>query len=277
EIPAMLIDPKDPNRVFAAVLGHPYGPNAERGVFRSLDGGRSWQKVLYKDEDTGAVDLAFDPSNPQHVYAVLWAARQAPWEYENEFRGTGSGLFHSLDGGSTWTRLTRGLPAAEQKLGRIGIGIAPSDPRRVYALVQAGSGAGGLFRSDDGGESWQRVNTEDRISGRGDDFAEVKVDPRHRDTIYVANIALYRSTDGGKNFTAIKGAPGGDDYHRIWIHPDNPDILLLGVDQGATVSVNGGGALRSWVTPPPPHLRSTPPPPHTSHPPPPRPPSHQQH
>jgi photosystem II stability/assembly factor-like uncharacterized protein len=250
QIPAVLVDPKDPNRVFAAVLGHPYGPNAERGVFRSLDGGRSWQKVLYKDEDTGAIDLAFDPSNSQHVYAVLWAARQAPWEYGNSFRGTGSGLFHSSDGGSTWTPLTRGLPTAEQKLERIGIGIAPNDPRRMYALVQAGSGAGGLFRSDDSGESWQRVNTEDRISGRGDDFAEVKVDPRHRDTIYVANTALYRSTDGGKNFTAIKGAPGGDDYHRIWIHPDNPDIILLGVDQGATLSVNGGKTWSSWYNQP---------------------------
>ena len=250
QIPAILVDPKDPDRVFVAVLGHPYGPNPERGVFRSTDGGSSWQKVLYKDEDTGAIDLAFDPSHSQHVYAVLWAARKAPWEYGNSYRGSGSGLFHSTDGGTTWKPLTRGLPTAAEGLGRIGVGIAPNDPQRIYALVQASAAAGGLFRSDDAGESWQRVNTESRIWSRGDDFADVRVDPRNRDVVYVANTSTYRSSDGGRNFTAIKGAPGGDDYHRIWINPENPEILILGVDQGATVSVNGGKTWSSWYNQP---------------------------
>jgi photosystem II stability/assembly factor-like uncharacterized protein len=250
QIPAILVDPHDPDRVFVAVLGHPYGPNPQRGVFRSIDGGKTWVKVLFKDEDTGAVDLAFDPSQTQTVYAVLWSARQGPWEYENDYRGPGSGLFRSTDGGTTWRPLTRGLPTAEQGLGRIGIAVAPNDPKRLYALVQASSAWGGLFRSDDAGESWQRVNTEERIWGRGDDFAEVKVDPKNHDLIYVANTSTYRSADGGRSFTAIKGAPGGDDYHRIWINPENPEILVLGVDQGATISVNGGKTWSSWYNQP---------------------------
>ncbi|HEY6931225.1 MAG TPA: glycoside hydrolase [Thermoanaerobaculia bacterium] len=250
QIPAILIDPKDVNRVFVAVLGHPYGPNSERGVFRSTDGGQTWQRVLSKDEDTGAMDICFDPSNSQHLYAVLWAARKGPWEYGNSYRGSGSGLFHSTDGGSTWKPLTRGLPTIAEGLGRIGITVAPSDPNRLYAVVQASAHAGGLFRSEDAGESWQKVNSESRVSGRADDFAEVKVDPANRDVVYVANTSTYRSTDGGRTFTAIKGAPGGDDYHRIWINPENPQILILGLDQGATVSVNGGKTWSSWYNQP---------------------------
>ena len=249
QIGALLVDPRDPNRVFAAVLGHPYGPNGERGVFRSTDGGQSWHKVLYKDENTGAIDLAFDPSNPQTVYAALWSARQGPWEYGNAFTGTGSGLYKSIDGGTNWRPLARGLPKPAEGLGRIGLGIAPGDARRVYALVDAPK-SGGLFRSEDAGDSWQRVNTEERIWGRGADFAGVRVDPRNKDVVYVANISAYRSTDGGKSFTAIKGAPGGDDYHTIWINPENPQILLLGSDQGATISVNGGQTWSSWYNQP---------------------------
>ena len=250
QIPAILVDPKDPNRVFVAVLGHPYGPNSERGVYRSTDGGQTFEKVLSKDEDTGAIDICFDPSNSQHLYAALWAARKGPWEYGNSYRGSGSGLFHSTDGGSSWKPLTRGLPTFAEGLGRIGVTVAPGDPQRLYAIVQASAGAGGLFRSEDAGESWQRVNNESRVCGRADDFAEVKVDPSNRDVVYVANTSTYRSTDGGRTFTAIKGAPGGDDYHRIWINPENPQILILGVDQGATVSVNGGKTWSSWYNQP---------------------------
>ena len=249
QIAAIVVDPRDANRVLVAVLGHPYGPNPERGVFRSSDGGKAWQKVLYKDEDTGAIDLALDPGNAQHVYAVLWSARQGPWEYGNGYTGAGSGLFHSTDGGTTWQPLTKGLPTPEQGLGRIGLGISPSDSKRMYATVDAGK-LGGGYRSDDAGASWERVNSESRVWGRGTDFAEVKVDPRNRDVVYVANTSTYRSTDGGKNFTAIKGAPGGDDYHRIWINPENPDIILIGVDQGATISVNGGRTWSSWYNQP---------------------------
>ncbi len=205
QIPALLVDPHDPNRVFAAVLGHPYGPNAERGVFRSTDGGRSWEKVLYRDENTGAVDLAFDPADPRILYASLWAARQAPWEIGASFQVPGSGLYKSTDGGGSWQPLTRGLPSAAEGLGRIGIGVAPSRPGRVYLQVDADARHGGLYRSDDGGASWQRVNSEPRIWGRGGDFAEVRVDPKDPDKVYVCNTSTYRSIDGGVSFTAFKG------------------------------------------------------------------------
>jgi photosystem II stability/assembly factor-like uncharacterized protein len=244
QIPAVLIDPRDPNRVMVAVLGHPYGANPERGVFRSSDGGKSWKKVLYKDENTGAMALAFDPTNARTVYAVLWAARQGPWE-NGAWQGSGSGLFQSTDGGETWQPLTRGLPTTKEGLGRIGLAIAPSDPRRLYAMVDAPR-LGGVYRSDDAGQSWRRVNAEPRLWGRGSDFAEVKVDPKNPDVIYVANTSLYRSTDGGKTFTAFKGAPGGDDYHTVWINPDNPSILLVASDQGAAITVNGGATWSSW-------------------------------
>jgi photosystem II stability/assembly factor-like uncharacterized protein len=250
QIGTLIVDPADPNRVFVAALGHPYGPNEERGVFRTTDGGQSWQKVLYKDENTGAIDLAFDPTNAQTVYAVLWAARQGPWEYNNAYAGATSGLFKSTDGGTTWQQLTRGLPSPAERLGRIGIGIAPSDPARMYALVQAAPEAGGLYRSDDGGATWTRVNGDERVWGRGDDFACVRVDPKNRDIVYSANISTYRSTDAGRTFTAIKGAPGGDDYHTLWINPTNPSIMLLASDQGATITVNGGQTWSSWYNQP---------------------------
>jgi photosystem II stability/assembly factor-like uncharacterized protein len=248
QIPAILVDPRDANRVFVAVLGHPYGANTERGVFRSTDGGTSWQKVLYKDENTGAVALAFDPSNPQIIYAVLWASRQGPWE-NGAWQGPGSGLYKSTDGGTTWRQLTKGLPTVEEGLGRIGISVAPSDPNRLYALVDARP-LGGVYRSEDAGESWQRINSEPRLWGRGSDFAEIKVDPKNKDTVYVANTSTYRSTDGGRTFAAIKGAPGGDDYHTVWINPDNPQIILLASDQGATITVNGGQTWSSWYNQP---------------------------
>ncbi len=249
QIGAILVDPRDPNRVFVAVLGHPYGPNAERGVFRSTDGGKTWDKVLYKDENTGAIALAFDPSNPQTLYADLWAGRQGPWE-NGAWNGPNSGLFKSTDGGTTWRQLTKGLPTAKEGgLARIGFCVAPSDPNRLYAMVSARQ-KGGVYRSEDAGESWELVNTEGRVWGRGDDFAEVKADPKNKDVIYVANTSTYRSTDAGKTFTAIKGAPGGDDYHTVWINPDNPQIILLASDQGAVVSVNGGQTWSSWYNQP---------------------------
>jgi photosystem II stability/assembly factor-like uncharacterized protein len=250
QIPAIIIDPHDPNRVFVAVLGHPYGPNPERGVFRSTDGGQTWRKVLYKDENVGAIDLAFDPANAQTVYAALWAARRPPWTVSNSYNGPGSGLYKSTDGGDSWQPLTQGLPTWAEGLGRIGIGIAPSNPKRMYALVDAHPQAVGLYRSDDAGRSWTRVNHEERIVGRGSDFAEVKVDPGNPDVIYVANTSTYRSIDGGRNFVAFKGAPGGDDYHRIWINPENPQIILLAADQGATLTVNGGQTWSSWYNQP---------------------------
>jgi photosystem II stability/assembly factor-like uncharacterized protein len=248
QISAILIDPKDADRVFVAVLGHPYGPNEERGVYRTTDGGKTWEKVLSKDENTGAVALAFDPTSARRVYAVLWQSRQGPWE-NGAWQGPGSGLYKSEDGGSTWRPLTKGLPTAAEGLGRIGITVAASDNRRLFAMVDAPQ-LGGVYRSDDTGESWRRVNSEPRVWGRGSDFAEVKVDPKNKDIVYVANTSTYRSTDGGHSFTAFKGAPGGDDYHTVWMSPDDPQIILLASDQGATISVNGGNTWSSWYNQP---------------------------
>ncbi|MDB4948354.1 MAG: glycosyl hydrolase repeat-containing protein [Gemmatimonadetes bacterium] len=249
QIPALAVDPRDPDRVFAAVLGHPYGPNAERGVFRSTDGGRTWKRVLYRDENTGAFDVVLDPRDPNTVYAVTWAGRQAPWEIGGSFLSAGSGLWKSTDGGDTWRPLTRGLPDWEHgRLGRIGMVIAPSDPRRLYALVDAT--AGGVFRSDDAGESWTRIQTDERLWSRGSDFAELRVDPKDADVVYDANVVTWKSTDGGHTWGALRGAPGGDDYHRLWIDPADPRIILLASDQGAVVTVNGGQTWGSWYNQP---------------------------
>jgi len=249
QIPQIIVDPRDPNRLFVAVLGHPYGPNAERGIFRSTDGGRTFEKVLYKDENTGGIDVAFDPQNAQIVYAVLWEARQAPWE-NGAFSGPGSGLFKSTDGGTTWRQIGQGLPTfAGDGLGRIGIGIAPSLPSRVFATVDAARN-GGLYRSDDGGETFTKATEDPRVVSRASDFAEVKVSPKNPDVVFTASIVAWKSTDGGKTFSALRGAPGGDDYHRFWINPDNPDIILLIADQGAVITVNGGKTWSSWYNQP---------------------------
>jgi photosystem II stability/assembly factor-like uncharacterized protein len=248
QIPTIIVDPRDPNRLFVAVLGHPYGANPERGVYRSTDGGATWQKAMYKDENTGASALAFDPANPQTIYASLWSSRHGPWE-NGSWQGAGSGLHKSTDGGTTWKPLKNGLPTTEQGLGRIGISVAPSDPTCLYARVDARQ-RGGVYRSDDAGESWQLVNSEQRVWGRGEDFTGICVDPKNKEMLYVANTSTYRSVDGGKSFTAIRGAPGGDDYQSIWINPDNPQIILLSSDQGAIITVNGGATWSSWYNQP---------------------------
>ena len=244
QIGGLDIDPKNENRVFVAALGHPYGPNEERGVYRTTDGGKTWERVLYKDENTGAIQVTIDPNNSNIVFADMWAGRQGPWE-NGAWNGKESGLFKSTDGGTTWRKITKGLPTTEQGLGRIGFCIAPSDSKRMYATVDAGR-EGGIFRSDDAGESWYRIQTDNRYWGRASDFAEVKVDPKNADIVYSANIVTWKSIDGGKTFTAFRGAPGGDDYHRIWINPNNPDIILLASDQGAIITVNGGQTFSSW-------------------------------
>jgi photosystem II stability/assembly factor-like uncharacterized protein len=249
QIPQIVVDPRDPNRLFVAVLGHPYGPNAERGLYRSLDGGESFQRVLHRDPDTGAADVALDPVDPQVVYAVLWESREAPWE-NGSFSGPGSGLFKSTDGGTTWRRLEKGLPTYERdQLGRMGIGIAPSDPRRIYLTVETRR-RGSLYRSDDAGESWVKITEDSRVAERPSDFAEVKVHPRNPDVVFTASVVTWKSSDGGKSFTALRGAPGGDDYQRIWIDPLRPDVMLLAGDQGAIVTVNGGQSWSSWYNQP---------------------------
>ena len=251
QITAILVDPKDASRVYVAVLGHPYGPNAERGVFRSTDGGQTWKKILYKDENTGAADLLFDPANPQTLYAALWAARVAPWEVRDgrSINGPGSGLYKSTDGGDTWVPLTRGLPAFADGLGRIGVAVAPSRPNRLYATVTAAKNPG-VYRSEDGGETWQHVNDDHRIGGEGPGAMGIAVAPDNPDLLYVANTTTWRSSDAGKTFTGFKGAPGGDDYQHIWISTENPQIIALTSDQGATISVNGGATWSSWYNQP---------------------------
>lgn len=252
QIPSIAVDPEDADRLFVAVLGHPYGPNTERGVYRSTDGGQSFQRVLYKGENVGAMQVVLDPADPRTIYAVLWAARQTPWTNSGPpSEGfSGSGLFRSADDGNTWQRIGEGLPTRAQGLGRIGIAIAPSEPSRVYAQVQAPGDFGGTYVSDDAGLNFHRVNHEQRIYGRGFDFAEIAVAPDNPDEVYVCNTSTYRSTDAGRTFTAIKGAPGGDDYHRIWIDPKNPNVMILGVDQGATISFDAGKTWSSWYNQP---------------------------
>jgi photosystem II stability/assembly factor-like uncharacterized protein len=248
QIPQMAVDPRDPNRLFVAVLGHPYGPNEERGIFRSTDGGLSFQKVLYKDENTGGSDVEIDPSNPNVVYACLWEARQGPWE-NSAWSGTNGGIFKSTDGGANWRQLTKGLP--EEGVTQANLAIAPSNPRRIYATVAAGRGVN-IFRSDDAGENWMRATTDPRPAGRigGGDLPHPAVDPKNPDTIYVASTVTWKSTDGGKTWTGIRGAPGGDDYQHIWINPNFPSIILIASDQGAIITVNGGETWSSWYNQP---------------------------
>ena len=248
QIGNIVIDPKNESRVFVAVLGHPYGPNKERGVYRSLDGGKTWENVLYKDENTGAIQVSFDPNNSNILYADMWAGRQGPWE-NGQWNGTESGMFKSTDGGNTWKKLTKGLPTPQQGLGRIGFCIAPSNSSRLYATVDAGR-FGGIYRSDDAGESWTNINSDGRFWGRGSDFAEIKADPKNADIVYSANVVTWKSIDGGKTWTGFRGAPGGDDYHRIWINPNDTKIMLIALDQGGIVTVNGGETFSSWYNQP---------------------------
>ncbi len=245
QIGALVVHPSNPSRLFVAALGHPYGPNAERGVFRSTDGGASFERVLFKDENTGAVDITMDPDNPDILYAALWQARQGPWE-NGDFRGSGSGLFKSIDGGTTWRQLTKGLPSWEQgRLGRIGVTVAPTLASRLYAVVEARDGEG-IYRSDDAGESWYRVNSDPRVIARPSDAADIKVHPTRPDVVFVPTVVAWKSTDGGKTFAAFRGAPGGDDYQDLWINPGNPDVMAMSSDQGAIVTLNGGATWSSW-------------------------------
>jgi photosystem II stability/assembly factor-like uncharacterized protein len=257
QIPAIAVDPKNANRIFAAVLGHPYGPNAERGIFRSTDGGKTWDKVLYKDESTGGSDVVIDPKNPQVVYASLWDERLGPWEDDNEYATTNGGLFKSTDGGATWKQLTNGLP---KDLVQINVAIAASNPQRLYATLatkEEGSGYAtdkglAVYRSDDGGMSWRKITDDPRPAMKigGGDLPVPVVDPQNPDIVYSTSIVTCRSEDGGKTWISLRGAPGGDDYQNLWINPRNPKILLLVSDQGALVSVNSGESWSSWYNQP---------------------------
>ncbi|MEQ7873523.1 hypothetical protein ABDK56_05910 [Sphingomonas sp. ASV193] len=245
----ILVDPRNPDTLLVAALGHPYGPNPERGVFRSTDGGRSWTKTLYKDADTGAIDLAFEPGNASVVYAALWQTRRPPWNTYPPSYGPGSGLYKSLDGGRTWKPLTgRGLPANPA---RIGLSTSKAKPNRVYALIDsAKEEQAGLYRSDDRGDSWRRMTGDKRITNRGWYFGEVDADPNNADRLWVNNTIILRSDDGGAHFIPLKGDPTGDDFHTMWIDPKNSARTVIGVDQGTLVTLNGGKTWSSWFNQP---------------------------
>ena len=236
----IIVDPRNPDTVIVAALGHIFGPNPERGVFRTTDGGKNWQKVLFKDENTGAVDLACDLANPDVMYAALWQMRCHPWQsYFTPLAGPGSGIYRSVDGGRNWGPVsTRGLPKGPY--GRIGLAARGA---RVYAAISAETGAG-LYRSDDGGENWQQLSDDASLADWY--FARLTIDPRNPDIVYVMGRSVRRSTDGGRTFTITKGAPGGDDYHFLWVNPKDPRRMILASDQGTTITLNGGDSWSSW-------------------------------
>jgi photosystem II stability/assembly factor-like uncharacterized protein len=247
QISQMAIDPRDPNRLFVAVAGHPYGPNVERGIFRSTDGGQSFQKVLYKNENIGAGDVKIDPSDPNIVYATLWEAREGPWE-NGEWSGTGGGVFKSTDGGQTWNQLAGGLPIG---IAQAYVAIARSDPKRLFAAV-ATKDKVDLYHSGDGGATWSTMTTDSRPKSRigGGDLPIPMIDPKNPDVVYMTSTVTWKSTDGGVTWSGFRGAPGGDDYQNIWINPNDPNIIILTSDQGAIVTVNGGQTWSSWYNQP---------------------------
>ncbi|MFI5214423.1 MAG: WD40/YVTN/BNR-like repeat-containing protein, partial [Gemmatimonadales bacterium] len=267
------VDPRNPDVVFVAAIGHLYAANPDRGVFRSRDGGRTWDKVLYRDENVGAVEVVIDPTNSHVVYAGLWNTRRPPWYTYQPSNGPGGGIFKSTDGGTSWQQLTTGLPPAG--IGRTGIAISRANPRRVYAVVDclvpdpnappppaasglpstaagrqppAPLGQGGLFRSDDAGATWRRVSSDPALWGRGWYFEHIAVDPHDPDTVYVPNVAVNRSRDGGVTWDVIRGSPGGDDYHQAWVSPDDPDTLILASDQGTIITRNARTADPKAIT-----------------------------
>ena len=243
QIAQLAVDPKNADRLFVAVAGHPYGPNVERGVFRSVDGGKTFEKVLYRDENVGASDVQIDPSDPAIVYAALWDSREGPWE-NGIFNGDKGGIFKSVDGGKTWRQLIKGLSG---NIVQANIAIAPSSPKSLFAAVRTKTIAK-LYRSEDGGETWKGTTDDPRpgLGIGGGDLPVVRFDPKNPQIVYSASVVCWKSTDGGRTWDGWRGAPGGDDYQNIWINPNNPDVILLGSDQGAIVTVNGGATWSSW-------------------------------
>jgi len=247
QVPQIAVDPGDPNRLFVAAAGHPYGPNIERGVYRSVDGGKYFQPVLQKDANTGASDVLIDPSDRNIIYATLWEAREGPWE-NGSWNGTNGGIYKSTNNGFDWKQLTGGLP---NNIVQAHIAIANSNPKLLFASVATKEGVK-LYRSNDAGENWTIATSDPRPGGRigGGDLSVPMFDPRDADTIIVASTVTWKSTDGGKTWTGFRGAPGGDDYQNVWINPNNPNIIALASDQGAIITVNGGESWSSWYNQP---------------------------
>jgi photosystem II stability/assembly factor-like uncharacterized protein len=270
QIGRIVVDPTDANRVYVAALGHVYDSNPDRGVYRTTDGGKTWAKILYKNDEIGAIDIAIDLKNPKVLYASLWSTRRPPWSVYAPPNKPGGGLYKSTDGGDTWTQLKGGLPT-DQFVGKIGIAIAPSNSNRLWAVVDdtgaaiaaplGGGGGrgrggevrktgGGVYISDDAGANWRMVNDEQRLWGRGWYFEQLAVDPTNPDEAYVINTATYRTTDAGKTFVPVKGAPGGDDYHQMWINPKDGNRMVLSSDQGTVVSVDHSKTWSTWYNQP---------------------------
>ena len=238
QISRVRIHPRNPDLAYVAALGHVYGPNEERGVYRTSDGGKTWERVLFRNTRTGAIDLALDPTNPRMMFASLWEAGRTPYSLTSG--GPGSGLFKSSDGGSSWTEISRNTGLPQGVLGKIGVTVSPAAPNRVWAIVEAEDG--GVFRSDDGGQVWRRVNEDRRLRQRAWYYSRIYADPKDAETVYVLNTAFYRSTDGGKTYTPI-AVPHGDN-HDLWIDPENPQRMINSNDGGANVTMNGG---LSWT------------------------------
>jgi photosystem II stability/assembly factor-like uncharacterized protein len=259
QISRIVIDPRDPNVVYVGALGHVYGPNEERGVFKSVDGGLHWAQVLDLGPEIGVSDLAMCSGTSQLLFAGVWHVRRQPWSSYAPTDGPGGGLYRSQDAGKTWTRLTRnvgnGLP--EGDWGRVGVDVA-ADGKRVYALIEVKKSQitksetrqSGLYRSDDGGNTWTLANSDSRLTSRAWYFNRITIDPQNPAMIYMPNVALYRSEDGGKTISVVRGAPGGDDYHQLWIDPKNSASMVLGTDQGTTISLNRGQTWSSWYNQP---------------------------
>ena len=250
-IARIVIDPHNSAIAYAAVLGKPYAASSQRGLFKTTDAGTTWNRVLYTDDKTGAIDVSLDPQNPSVVFAALWQTVRPAWNTYPPKDGPGSGLYKSTDGGSTWTHLTQGLP---QHVGRIGVSVSPANPQRVYARIDAKTASkGGIYRSDDAGATWHFMAgglAQVRIWERGWYFGEITADPKNPNVAYVMDTSTYRTTDGGATFTAIKGAPGGDDYHSIWIDPNDTSHFILGSDQGSVISLDNAKTWSSWYNQP---------------------------
>ncbi len=251
QISRIVIDPQNADIVYVGALGHAYAPNQQRGVYKSIDGGAHWARVLDLGPEIGISDLAICSSAPQLLFAGAWHTHRAPWTGYPPMDGPGSGLYRSKDAGNTWIRLAgNGLP--EGDWGSVGVDVAP-DGKRVYALIEAktdGARKSGLYRSDDGGNTWALANADPRLTSRAWYFNRITIDPRNPDVIYMPNVALYRSEDGGKTISVVRGAPGGDDYHELWIDPKNSASMVLGTDQGTTISLNRGQTWSSWYNQP---------------------------
>jgi len=262
QISRIVIDPQNPNIVYVGALGHAYGPSAyssnqQGGVYKSIDGGTHWTRVLDLGPEIGISDLAISSGAPQVLFAGAWHTRRPPWSSYAPIDGPGGGLYRSQDGGKTWSRVNgngnrtgNGLPGGDW--GRVGVEVAP-DGKRVYALIEAGTSEGkksGLYRSDDGGNTWALANADPRLTSRAWYFNRITIDPQNPDVIYIPNVALYRSEDGGKTISIVRGAPGGDDYHQLWIDPKNSASMVLGSDQGTTISLNRGQTWSSWYNQP---------------------------